>query len=667
MWSRKRDEPETTRKLVASLTAGLEAGRCDGLALDKVLAELKASPEKLLPAAGGEVIKMALLLWKSGRSTTARPILFSCLSWYLRSGDQETVSLLTQSIQHYYEQAGRSVSVEEIHRAARAGDVAVEERQPPTGPARVGRAGFRRFSGWFLERGESWERDILCPDCGWESTFLPRDEYPPAECPKCGYGGARIPFTKFEGWLKFHNPAQLTPAANAVMTFCCPGFLSQEASEEAKNIRARRLAESGVVTHIAAIPAHQARHRRWSGDSRLAHIDGGRLSRGSYYGVCQGPEGDDRGGVALELAAYRNPVLSGRVGVYDLNFANNADALQIPKSQSFAFIFDVDRFRAWCESELFDQCNFKSQSGMVVAVIPYQVEHRLIENVVDLRRKPAQDWLYETFRNGYPGFWEKPLAGELSNFFSMFPAIFEQTLGGSDETQFMGYWLRTHGVEALVYPSARCNAALICQGEEPESWFGWNLVDFRPSSVPVARGQFYDVGAWPSQVPPGCSMQFQNHHSWCVTGFQEAQDRAYEKKLTIIEKGFEPGTGWCFERHDAGTGEKEALCVNLFCDWTFRGLASTELGAACPACGSRLRPPSQHYTDFGAFLNAVVDTAIADFGIEPVVVRRRIDDWLDRQHLAEYSGKCASGECTDLDVVHVAGMIDRSIKSGTRF
>jgi hypothetical protein len=77
--------------------------------------------------------------------------------------------------------------------------------------------------------------------------------------------------------------------------------------------------------------------------------------------------------------------------------------------------------------------------------------------------------------------------------------------------------------------------------------------------------------------------------------------------------------------------------------------------------------PSQYYKDFGAFLNAVVDAAVADFGLNSTVVRRRIDDWLDRQHLAEYSAKCTAGDgCTDLDVVDVARMIERSIRTDAR-
>jgi hypothetical protein len=531
-------------------------------------------------------------------------------------------------------------------------------------------AQFRRFSNWFLERDErSWERSVRCPDCGWESVWHPRDEHPPPACPACGYAGARIPFTRFDGWLKFHSPGHLTPVANAVMNFCCPGFLSHEASAEAKLIRARRLAESGV-SNVVGIAADHVRNRRWSGDSHLAHIRGARLSRGSYYGVCQSADGDDRGGVALELGAYRNPVLSGRVEIYDLNWANNAEALSVPKSQTFVFIFDVDRFRMWCDPQLFDQCNFKTQSGMVLVGIPYQVERRAIDNVVDLRRPQAQRWLYETFHNGYPGFWEKPFAGELTNrFFSMIPSLLDPTLGGSDETQSMAYWMRTHGVDGLIYPSARCNAAVRCRGDEPQVWFGWNLVDFRCSPVPPGRGDMiYDVGAWPKQVPLGCGMQFEDEQSWSVTGFQEAQDRAYCKKLMILERGFELGTGWCFERHDASTGETEALCVNFFCEWSFHGPSLADLPSACPACGSRRRPPSHYYKNLGEFLNAVVDVAVADFGLESTVVRSRIDHWLDRQHLAEYAGRCAAGDgCTDLEVMDVARAIQRSLRAGTQF
>jgi hypothetical protein len=277
--------------------------------------------------------------------------------------------------------------------------------------------------------------------------------------------------TTFDGWLKFHNPSYLTPPITAIIDFCCPGFLSLEASEEAKLIRAKRLVESRVK-YIATIPADQARSRRWSGDSNLARTRAARLSRSSYFGVCEGKTGDDRGGVALELAAYRNPKTSGRVQIFDLNWSTNAEFLSVPKSHTFVFIFDIERFRAWCDPELFRQCSLDVESGQVLVGIPYSLKHMVINCALDLRRKDAQTWLCETFSRGYGTYWQKPLAGEIETFFAMFPTLFDMSLGGSEETQAIGYWLRANGVNALIYPSARCNAAVVYRGNEPESWFG---------------------------------------------------------------------------------------------------------------------------------------------------------------------------------------------------
>src|SRR5260221_183600 len=168
---------------------------------------------------------------------------------------------------------------------------------------------------WYLEEGfDAMEQHIKCPACGWKGSFFVRDDYPPTECSRCGYSGngldfssntvrfqaaaansnqpnPDIPFTTFDGWLKFHNPCHLTPPMAAIIDFCCPGFLSQEANEETKLIRARRLTESGAK-NIVSVPADQARDRRWSGDSNLAITRAARLSRSSYFGVCEGESVD---------------------------------------------------------------------------------------------------------------------------------------------------------------------------------------------------------------------------------------------------------------------------------------------------------------------------------------------------------------------------------------
>jgi hypothetical protein len=73
------------------------------------------------------------------------------------------------------------------------------------------------------------------------------------------------------------------------------------------------------------------------------------------------------------------------------------------------------------------------------------------------------------------------------------------------------------------------------------------------------------------------------------------------------------------------------------------------------------------YSNFGAFLNAVYESAVGDLSLDPVVVRDRIDFWLDRQHLAEYSAKCVSGGCSGDDVEEVADLIKRSIEENVPF
>jgi hypothetical protein len=483
----------------------------------------------------------------------------------------------------------------------------------------------------------------------------------------------RIPLSTFDGWLKFHNPKLLTPAMKAIIDFCCPGFLSQEASEETILIRAKRLADSGV-SHIVPVPADQARNRRWSGDSNMAILSNARLSRGSYFGVCQDASGDDRGDVALELAAYRNPKLSGKVEIFDLNWSTNAETLSLPKSHTFAFIFDIGRFRARCDPELFKQCSFKQYSfnvdaGQTIFEIPYLVEHKIINNVLDLRRKNVQAWLCKTFRHGDGVYWHKPSAGDIKTFFAMIPSLLDMTLGGSDETQSIGFWLRSQGVSALIYPSARCIVAITYHGDEPDLWFGWNLVDYRSSPLPpIDKGMELDFAPWSKHVPPGCGIQVGIEGSWALTGIQEAQERAYSKKLAIVEKDFAIKRGWYFER--GGTGEFEALCSNYYCDWSYRGSSLADLPEACPQCGARLDPTSEKptYKEFGAFLNAVVEVAIGDWGMDSTLVRSRIDFWLDRQHLAEYSGRCFSGDgCTEADVIEVVRLIKRSLDRNTPF
>jgi hypothetical protein len=367
----------------------------------------------------------------------------------------------------------------------------------------------------------------------------------------------------------------------------------------------------------------------------------------------------------MELGAYRSPRLCGRMNIYDLFYASNAEELSLPKSHSFVFMFDQQRFRDRGGPELKDSQTVSLKDGRIGVVIPYQIKQISIDRVLDLRRRKAQDWLFQTFRNGYKGFWSKPFAGELVNFFSMFPTFYDPAHGGAEETQAIGYWLRMHGVNAVIYPSARCNTGVVCKGEDPVEWYGWNLVDYRYSPIPSGKdGMHMDFSPWSRTLPLGYSIGF-GDQSWVMVGVQEAQERAWEKHLLIAEKGFAAGTSWYLEWRDSRSGECEALCASMFCDWHFRGFSLAEVPDACPICGTKRAGPSRRYTEFGEFLNEVRDAAIADLGLDAQRVRSAMDWLLDRGNFAEYSSKCAQGQaCTEIDVHEAAIFVARFLKDG---
>lgn len=524
-----------------------------------------------------------------------------------------------------------------------------------------------------------------------------KDDYPPAACCHCGYDGksepnpgrrsssenpTSTPLSSFEGWLKFHNPQHLNAVQTAVLDFCCPGFLSTEANHETKDIWIKRLINSGV-TKVVLSSVNHTRNRRWSGDSNLANTLGFRLSRQCYFGVCVDSSGEDRGGVQLELSAYRNPKLSGKVLIFDLNWADNAECLSLPRSHSFLFLFNEARFHSWsgsrfvselnelrvsCDSAGFERLGFDS---LILVTIPYSVEHALIDDIIDLRRKETQDWLFETFQNGYSGYWVKQGGALQNGFFSLLPTLLDMEKGGSDETQSIAYCLRTLGVSALIFPSARCDVSVIYEDDEPKEWFGWNLVDYRSSPLPEwGRSYISDMSDWVKSVPHGCGIEFGPDRSWQLKGFQEVQEAAYFKKIAILDNGYAMGKSWCFERDDAPDGAPNVLCGNLYCGWGTEVDSFDDLPGSCPQCGSYANPDFDKpvFLTFGEFLNAVYESAVADLGQDPTAVKNRIAFWLDRQHLAEYSGKCYSGGgCSENNVSEVADLIRRSIEENVPF
>ncbi len=486
-----------------------------------------------------------------------------------------------------------------------------------------------------------------------------------------------MPLTTFKGLLKFHNPDVLTPVSSAVMNFCCPGFLIPgKADDEVVLSRAQALADQGVKK-IAMIPLEESRSRRWSGDGNVSSLQKTRLSRRSYFGVCMNNEDEDRGGVACELSAYRQPGKSGNVGIFDLNYGSNAETLSTPKSHAFLLNFDAGRFLAWCSPDISRQWHGRPEQGMVFVGLPYLVEHRTIPGVLDLRRKEAQDWMFQTFRKGFGDYWRKPLAEDISSFADMLPKFLAPAIGGSDETQIIAQWLRGQRVNALIYPSARCDAAVVYNGRtEPEVWYGWNLVDYRNSPVPDLNLMEFDASPWSAAMPHYVERQISSDGSWALHGIQKAQDVTYSKRVRIAEEKFRWRQKWFYERCKAVPGDPyartaEALCTTDWCEWSFKGSTLSDLPDACPECRRSLNKSAEPvYKDFGALLGAAFKMLEQDSRITPAEVREastRMDYWLDRQCFSEYCGQCLKEGCSEVDAFVIMRMIATALLDHTQF
>jgi hypothetical protein len=137
--------------------------------------------------------------------------------------------------------------------------------------------------------------------------------------------------------------------------------------------------------------------------------------------------------------------------------------------------------------------------------VPYRVERQRIENVVDLRLPTVRDWFFDKFFEGDGEVFKKILVSykkSEGSFLQMLPSLVYPDLGGNDITHAIGTWLRLNRVNALVYPSARCDVKCVVQNGKvlEEHCWGWNLVDYRGAPEPKAK-QFIYVGDWDQEGP----------------------------------------------------------------------------------------------------------------------------------------------------------------------
>jgi hypothetical protein len=516
----QRPKPQLVRELIPQLNHGLELGMYDNNILQKVFAELDSSPETLLPDAADALQVTAFLLWKCGRSAFARRLLFTCLAWYLKnSKDQVMIELITGNLKHIYEKEGHPATVEQIH------DAAIDER-------------FGQEESWRLDISGFDAKPVVEISAGIISEQ--RTRYSAGFTPSIK---PRMPLTTFRGWLKRLDPAVLNAMGkqtikHVFLFFGAPtpdDFLDRADRLTALGVKLgeadladvatlRDLTRAGVETKIV-------RHRRFSGGDGL-------LPRGCYTSICKDSAGNDDGSMSRELLAYVDLRIPGLV------YAGDSTSEKLT-----AFLRNPPRpLPGYCVEYVFliapqipeQKVIFDSFYGELLAaagdvdrpihafVFETRVDESTIEGVIDLRLPRTQEWFFEHFKNGDGHFLTKNV-GTAREFYDLVPTLMHPAIGGSEVTHAIGSWMRSSGVNALIYPSARSDASVDIRNGELVASHGWNLVDYRGASALPATELTKSVGGWPDFLQPTGFLQVANGGelagSWKVTGLQIDYDK----------------------------------------------------------------------------------------------------------------------------------------------
>jgi hypothetical protein len=125
---------------------------------------------------------------------------------------------------------------------------------------------------------------------------------------------------------------------------------------------------------------------------------------------------------------------------------------------------------------LFSDLNYYCDALSAVNLY-YEIVELELRSVVDLRDPSTQEAFHSAFHRGCSRH-----AGQEGFLLCILPALMNPAPGGSLVTDLIGSYLRTFGVDALIYPSARFNVSVGFWRDELVNYRGWNLVDYRDTT-----------------------------------------------------------------------------------------------------------------------------------------------------------------------------------------
>ena len=297
-----------------------------------------------------------------------------------------------------------------------------------------------------------------------------------------------VPFESKTLVLKQVSVANLEEIERRTLAFYFPGYHQGAGFENAD------LADSSPLRPFQdakfSVIRDKNQSRRYAGDYSLP--------RSSYFTVCRTSSGDDGGLLLRELGAYAKPHVSGMVVVLDTTDPTEEVAplramLKSGKSALFLFPQEPRHFPSPFRKLVGGQAQGHAQ---ITAVIPTQILQVKFDQLIDLRTPSTRRWftteLTRLTNDGVPArngttvtLRAFPLAAPLERFEDLLPTLLTQALGGGrGVTDIAGRWLRQIGADGLIFPSARADVSVTYSNGILNSWYGWNLVDYRSAPPP---------------------------------------------------------------------------------------------------------------------------------------------------------------------------------------
>jgi tetratricopeptide (TPR) repeat protein len=370
----------------------------------------------------------------------------------------------------------------------------------------------------------------------------------------------RAPVGKFSGFLKRVDRSKLGPKSQATLEHVFPNF-GGDAIERAQR-RNEALKEFGIDPHATPTFTDQKRERAESlgydvkmvGRQFRRYAGENNLPSRRYFSVCVDASGDDQQTLCRELFEYTDPRIPGFVFVSDTADPELMGALSsmgMPRPRVagiFVFLLppiEKDEqliFRHFIGPVLtllhgpYESAPDK-WDGLSVVFIPTELLPVEIDEVIDLRQPATQDWLFHFFKNGDGAVWFKTAETEITGFAEMLPSLVYPEYGGSGVTKSIGSWMRSAGIQGLVFPSARSNAAIeVDQHAALRSFHGWNFVDYRGVELVPDMLLHVDNNDWYGFVAGRQSAPVlrQDGKSWAVEGAEQRYEQTRQFMLELL-------------------------------------------------------------------------------------------------------------------------------------